>query len=133
MNPLFADTSFFVAFLGDKDEHHELAVEYMDAYPGRILTTLWVLAELGNYLSNGQTRRLFAPFVKRLRQERRVRILPLDEALFGQAIDLYGRRLDKDWSVTDCISFVTMRKEGVMEALTADHHFEQAQFRILLK
>jgi predicted nucleic acid-binding protein len=53
--------------------------------------------------------------------------------LFDQGFELYARRLDKDWSLTDCISFVVMREHGLTHALTGDHHFEQAGFRILLK
>lgn len=41
--------------------------------------------------------------------------------------------MDKDWSLTDCISFVVMEQHGISEALTADHHFEQAGFTVLLK
>jgi len=43
-------------------------------------------------------------------------------------MDLYRRRQDKDWSLTDCISFVVMADEGLTESLTADRHFEQAGF-----
>ena len=53
--------------------------------------------------------------------------------LFASGSDLYAQRLDKDWSLTDCISFVVMRERGIAEALTADHHFEQAGFTILLR
>ena len=42
------------------------------------------------------------------------------------------QRLDKDWSLTDCISFIVMRRRGLTDALTSDHHFEQAGFTILL-
>ncbi len=45
---------------------------------------------------------------------------------------LYGERLDKDWSLTDCMSFAVMKRAGLSEALTADHHFLQAGFRALL-
>jgi uncharacterized protein len=41
-------------------------------------------------------------------------------------------RRDKEWSLTDCISFVVMKERGLTEALTADHHFEQAGFKALL-
>ena len=32
-----------------------------------------------------------------------------------------------------CISFVVMNERGITDALTSDHHFEQAGFQILLK
>ncbi len=44
----------------------------------------------------------------------------------------YGGRPDKEWSLTDCISFVVMQDEQIIEALTADRHFEQAGFKVLL-
>ena len=46
---------------------------------------------------------------------------------------LYANRTDKDWSLTDCISFVVMNERGITDALTGDHHFEQAGFAALLK
>ena len=46
---------------------------------------------------------------------------------------LFAKRPDKEWSLTDCISFIVMQEYGLTEALTADHHFEQAGFTILLK
>jgi uncharacterized protein len=45
---------------------------------------------------------------------------------------LYGRRPDKAWSLTDCISFEVMTERGITEALTSDHHFMQAGFQALL-
>jgi predicted nucleic acid-binding protein len=48
-------------------------------------------------------------------------------------VDLYAERPDKGWSLTDCISFVVMRQQGITQALTGDHHFEQAGFTALLK
>jgi len=35
--------------------------------------------------------------------------------------------------LTDCISFVVMEESGITEALTGDHHFEQAGFVTLLR
>ena len=45
-----------------------------------------------------------------------------------EGLGLYESRPDKEWSLTDCISFVVMKKEGIVEALTEDRHFEQAGF-----
>ena len=62
-----------------------------------------------------------------------IRVVPASRPLFEEAIALYASRLDKNWSLTDCISFVVMRDEGITQALTGDHHFEQAGFEVLLK
>jgi hypothetical protein len=56
----------------------------------------------------------------------------MTETLLQDAISLYGERGDKNWGLTDCVSFVLMRREGLGEALTADVHFRQAGFRALL-
>jgi predicted nucleic acid-binding protein len=62
-----------------------------------------------------------------------VQVIPLDMQLHEEGIRLYASRADKEWSLTDCISFVVMQREAVTEALTGDHHFEQAGFVALLK
>ena len=54
------------------------------------------------------------------------------DRLFEKGRELYIRRPDKEWSLTDCISFVVMQEQGLSEALTGDHHFEQAGFKALL-
>lgn len=47
-------------------------------------------------------------------------------------MDLYRARPDKEWSLTDCTSFVVMNECGLTDALTGDRHFEQAGFKALL-
>jgi uncharacterized protein len=133
MSALFADTYFFVAYLNPKDDCHDLAVHHMTMRPERIVTTVWVLAELGNFLAGYRSRRLFVPLVRRLRGEHRVVIVPASNGLFERGLALYGRCRDKDWSVTDCISFTLMKEKALTQALTGDHHFEQAGFAILFK
>ncbi|MBX9792072.1 MAG: PIN domain-containing protein [Pirellulales bacterium] len=59
MSRVFADTSFFVAFLSERDEHHAVAIHFMADPKARILTTGWVLAELGNFLARGIHRTVF--------------------------------------------------------------------------
>ena len=53
--------------------------------------------------------------------------------LLVSASDLFERRPDKGWSLTDCISFVVITDRGLTEALTGDHDFQQAGFRALLR
>jgi len=60
-------------------------------------------------------------------------IIPFSGELFRRGLGLYLRRPDKEWSLTDCISFVVMEAEEIGDALTGDKHFEQAGFNALLK
>lgn len=133
MKSYFADTSLFVAFLNPRDEYHELAVEFIGQDSSFLVTTTWVLVELGNFVSKSRARRRFAPFVRDLRDDPLVEIVPDTAELFEQALDLYQRRPDKHWSMTDCMSFLVMREKRLTEVLTTDHHFVQAGFKILLK
>ena len=133
MTELFADTSFFVSFLSLRDEHHEVATDYMQNFQGRMVTTALVLVELGNYLSATRDRARFIPFWRDLRVDKRFEILPADPKLIENGIQEYSRRPDQHWSFTDCTSFVVMRRRKISEALTADDHFNQAGFRALLR
>ena len=132
MSSVLADTSFFVAYLNPREDCHEMAVEWMTASSERLVTSEWVLAELGNFLAERPNRRLFGSLVRALLSEERVEIVPADHASFLGALSLYVRRQDKSWSFTDCTSFFLMKARKINEALTTDRHFEQAGFTVLL-
>lgn len=133
MSALLADTSFFVAYLNPREDCHALAVGWMTDSSERIVTSEWVLAELGNFLAQGPNRRLFGALVRALSAEKRVDIVPADHASFLDALNLYVRRPDQSWSFTDCTSFRLMKSRKIRDALTTDRHFEQAGFRALLR
>ena len=71
-------------------------------------------------------------YLAELLLEQGYQVFDLAAPLFDDALGLYRARPDKDWGLTDCISFVLMEREGLTEALTADAHFRQAGFRALL-
>ncbi|MBI4582036.1 MAG: type II toxin-antitoxin system VapC family toxin [Planctomycetes bacterium] len=119
--------------LNPQDRKHRAAVEALSGAARPLVTTAWVLTELADGLCSSKTRSLFLSLEDRLRKQRLVTILPPDERLYHLGLALYRDRPDKDWSLTDCISFVVMRERGLTEALTGDHHFEQAGFTALLK
>ncbi len=133
MTTRFADTSYYVALLNPRDEHHRAAQTLTAQFEGSLITTDWVLTELANFLSCGRNRSLFLSLLADLREDPSVTIVRYDHALHELGLELFERRPDKDWSLTDCVSFVVMQQHQLLEALTADHHFEQAGFRILLK
>ena len=133
MKTIFADTSYYIALTNANDEFAEAAYEYTKGFGGFFVTTAWVLTEVANYLRQSPNRPLVLSLVADLRNDRRVDIVAPTQRLFDQGLDLYADRPDKEWSLTDCISFVVMRERGITEALTGDRHFEQAGFVTLLK
>lgn len=72
-------------------------------------------------------------FIVGLKTSPHVNIVHVDPTLDAQAWQLFTERLDKEWSLVDCTSFVVMQQRGLHEAFTTDHHFEQAGFVCLLK
>lgn len=130
---VFADTYYYLALLVERDESHQLAMEVTRQFQGQIVTTGWVLLEFANAVSKSRKRHYYPSLLEDLKQSSQVKIIPPDETLFDEGTDLYRQRPDKDWSLTDCISFIVMEREGITEALTGDHHFEQAGFVSLLK
>jgi len=132
MSPLFADTSFYVALVEPRDALHPKAVQ-ASAAAVPIVTTEYVLLELANFLSRGRARQAYLDLVAALRSSASVVIIPSSAELFDRGSLLFADRPDKEWSLTDCISFVVMQAQGVTQALTGDHHFEQAGFTALLK
>lgn len=133
MKRLFADTFYFLAFLHVDDNAHSRAVGFSETSSAPLLTTAWVLTEVADALAMPGTRESFVRLMTALRGDPACMIVPPTQTLFYQGVELYADRPDKDWSLTDCISFVAMRHQGVTQALTGDHHFEQAGFTALLK
>jgi uncharacterized protein len=134
MSAVFADTHFFLALLNPSDQWHRKAVSFTALFTGQMVTTGWVLTELADALASPQKGRAeFLSTRDDLRGDPDARIIACDDALMEEGIRLYAQRGDKKWSLTDCISFVVMHREHITEALTGDHHFEQAGLTALLK
>jgi predicted nucleic acid-binding protein len=132
MTVAFADTFYFIALLNAKDAAHQKAVEFSRSRGTALLTTAWVLTELADAMADVRHRNAFGKLLAGLRADPDTTVVPPSAELFEQGVDRYNSRTDKEWSLTDCISFVVMEQSGIKEALTGDHHFEQAGFRALL-
>ena len=131
----FADTSFWIALLSKRDQYHSHAIAWHAAAMrsgSRIVTTEFVLWEWLNALADTTTRVIAAEGYSRVHADRRVEVVPFDHELNGAAVELYRSRGDKDWSLTDCLSVVVMERRRLTEALTTDHHFEQAGMSALM-
>lgn len=67
-----------------------------------------------------------------IRLDPRIEVVAWSTELSAGALRLFTDRSDKDWSLTDCLSFFVMRRSNVQIVLTPDHHSEQAGFRPVL-
>jgi uncharacterized protein len=131
VNAAFADTSFYLALLDERDALHQRAL--VEAKIDRpILTTEFIVLELGNACGRAEDHVDFLALLAGMRASRRTTIIPLDSAMLQRGLDLFASRHDKDWSLTDCTSFTLMQERRVFLALSSDHHFEQAGFQPLL-
>jgi predicted nucleic acid-binding protein len=133
MTPVFGDAWYYLALLNRRDTGHEGARTWSRANARPVVLTDFVLIEVGDAFSRGRARERFLQLVGMLRSDPNTTVVAANHQLVERGLRLFAKRHDKDWSLTDCISFVVMREQGITDALTADRHFEQAGFNILLK
>jgi predicted nucleic acid-binding protein len=133
LNRVFVDTSFVVALVNEKDQHHARASELADRFDGQpLIITDAVLLEVGNALARNfkeQAAEVIADFLT----SDEVEVVNMDADLFRRAFELYQTHKDKAWGLTDCTSFIVMREHGVIDALTYDNDFRQAGFNPLMR
>jgi len=133
MTTVFADTVYFLALLNPGDQLHPQALALSLSPLGPLMTTEFVLTEVGDALSRPENRARFARLRQLLRRQSDVEVVPASRALFELGCSLHAQRPDKEWSLTDCISFEVMAQHGLTQALTSDQHFKQAGFELLLR
>jgi uncharacterized protein len=133
MTEVFADTHYFIAILGPDAPERTKARQAGTAGGRLLVTTSWVMTEVGSFMRRPYERAAFVQLVSRLGTRTNALLLPADSGLWRRGLELYEKRLDKEWSLVDCISFVVMAERKITDALTGDHHFEQAGFNALLK
>jgi predicted nucleic acid-binding protein len=135
---VFADTSGWATYFIRTEPLHVTArklIRQWEADGTRVITTNYILAELVTILTSRfrEPRSSLVAYADTIRTAPWVEIVHIDPALDAEAWDLLRARPDKEWSLVDCASFVVMQHRGITEALTTDHHFEQAGFVRLLK
>jgi predicted nucleic acid-binding protein len=135
MRRLFADTFYWIALLYRRDPWHSRVTAFSDALPNEdlIWTTDAVLTELLATLSAAgpYLRQETVTLVEGLLDDPSVRVVEGTRAQFLEGLALYRARSDKAYSLTDCMSMQVMRREGLTDVLTNDHHFTQEGFHIL--
>ncbi len=131
MTIYFADTFFYLALMNPRDAYHSQVADFAERDAIRIVTTQFVIMEIADALAGSGGRAAFQPLLGTLEQDRRTRVIRFSQVLLSDATDLYVSRRDKDWSLTDCTSFVVMRRMRLKWALTGDRHFKQAGYEAI--
>lgn len=135
MRSVFADTGYWIALINPHDSLHAKAMKAARQVGSTIVTSDMVLTEVLNmFAERGQhLRDVAAKAVQAIKSDARVQIYPQTRRLFQEAFDLYCKRPDKEWSLTDCASFVIMNERKITDALTYDEHFVQNGLTALLR
>jgi len=129
----FLDTAYVIALLNSYDSYHEKAAKLLSQIRNaqEVWTTEAVLTEIGNSLAYSN-RSAAVAFINSCYITPNVKVVTIDRILFRRAVEFYHSRKDKEWGLTDCISFIVMEDYGLTEALTTDEHFQQAGFQAVL-
>ncbi|MHC5599556.1 MAG: type II toxin-antitoxin system VapC family toxin [Nostoc sp.] len=130
---LFLDRVFIQAILNQNDQYHQRALVLLPRVKTarEVWLTEAILMEVGNALS-GFNRQRVVNFIRQCYQTDNLRVVNITSELFELGLSLYESRLDKSWGLVDCLSFVVMQQQGLIDAVTSDQHFIQAGFRALL-
>ncbi|MEK9136974.1 MAG: nucleic acid-binding protein [Bacteroidota bacterium] len=135
MRTVFIDTFYWVARINPKDQWHQQAIQITATLdPFRGVTTEAVLIEVANYFCalGADAREIAAGIIYDILNHPDIETVPHTRETLFSGLVLYATRLDKSYSLTDCISMNVMRERGLIEVLTHDKHFAQEGFIILL-
>lgn len=132
MNMTFADTFYYLALLNPEDEAHEKALAATTECKGKLVTTHWVLTEVADAFATPAYRQRFIQLVQIVDSDPDTMVISASDELFRAGVKLFSERVDKSWSLTDCISFLVMERHNIQHVLTGDRHFAQAGFTLLL-
>ena len=132
METYFVDTWYLIALFDELDSHHRQALRLDARLSGAGLVSHdGVLSEFLSAVSRGDEGDREAAVRAVRRMMLRATVVKGERELFLRALDLYAHRLDKHYSLVDCMSMLVMRDRGLTHALTNDHHFHQEGFVVV--
>ena len=136
MKRVFGDTFYWIALLNPRDNWHQAALDYAQNYTAtQIITTDGVIDEILAFASckGSLMRQKALSMCREMLREPTIEVIPYTSEIRELGLDLYGRRLDKGYSLTDCISMIVMQQMSITEVLTHDRHFAQEGFTLLFQ
>src|SRR5437867_1786453 len=108
MSEVFADAFYYIALLNPSDQFHVAAVAATKTLKQQIVTTLWALVEVADALSAPAVRQRTHHFLQQVSADPNTTVIQDIDPWYFLGLQLFGRRPDKNWSLTDCISFEVM-------------------------
>ena len=135
MKIIFVDTHYLIAVINRLDQWHQSAILIIGTLgKAELVATESVFVETLNYFAEFrlEAKQHAAETIESFSANANVKVIEQTSELFREGIKFYKSRLDKGYSLTDCISMNVCRELEISEVLTRDHHFEQEGFKILL-
>ena len=127
---IFVDTGYFIAILNRKDINHNTAKDELEILnQSKIVVSDFIIFEtitfLNSSLKNHELAMLFLDFIESIEN---INIIEVDKRIKNKSMELFKKYIDKDFSFTDCTSFVIMEEYNINEAFSFDIHFKQMGF-----
>ncbi len=136
MIEVFLDTTFAIALVNRSDLFHKKAIQLaaqIEAAGIFIVTTQLVIVRISNALSRQQYHTEAVSLLEAIDADPNIATIPLSESIYHAAYKLFCDHKDKQWDMTDCISFVVMKEYGLKDVLTTNQVFQQMGYCSLLR
>lgn len=134
MKEIFLDAGYVIALEASDDQNHQAALEHWQNFLKTnpfLVTTSYIFDEIVTFFNNRNRHEKAVEVGNNLLQSEAIRLIQVDGELFNEGWKYFQKHHDKRYSLTDCISFVVMKRRGVAAALSFDKHFVQAGFEKL--
>lgn len=135
MTRIFIDTLYWIARINPRDQWHTKTIQTKAGLePFQGVTSEAVLIKVANYFCafGPDIRIMVSAVIQDIIDDPTIETISQTRELVLSGLALYAARLDKHYSLTDCLSMVIMREHGITEILTHDNHLTQEGFSILL-
>ena len=131
---IFIDTSAYIALMNKNDQYHNSAKTYYKKQLKsglRLMTTNFVICETLNFLRAKSDLNIAVKFWENIKKSKIVEEIHVTTDTENNAFELFKKYSDKDFSFTDCTSFVVMKQYNLTTSFTFDEHFRQIGFLVV--
>ena len=131
LEDIFVDTSAWIALVDKDDSHHK---EAASSYPSllknhrNLITSNFVIAETYIIILNELGHKLAIDFLEKLKASPRILKIYSNEDIEEEAEPILVKYSDQDFSYTDAVSFVIMKRQKIRKAFSFDKHIVIAGF-----